>query len=96
MTKDLQSDKTTIHMVIHGRVQGVFYRDSMHREAQKNSITGWVRNCVDGTVKAIIHGKPSAVNALVRWAHDGPQYAHVEHIEITPNEGSYTKFEVIR
>ena len=95
MTNVPQSDKTTLRMVIHGRVQGVFYRDSMHREAQNNGVTGWVRNCGDGTVEATIHGQTSAVNALVRWAHDGPQYAHVESIDITPDEGDYTKFEVI-
>jgi len=95
MTNASQSEKATLHIVIHGRVQGVFYRDSMRREAKKYGVTGWVRNCDDGTVEATIHGKHSAVDALLKWAYDGPQYAHVERIEITPNEGNYTKFEVI-
>jgi acylphosphatase len=86
---------TTLHLVIHGRVQGVFFRDSMRREAQSLSIAGWVRNCSDGTVEAAVQGESAAVDAIVRWARRGPQRAQVERVDIAPAAGSYTAFEVI-
>src|SRR5665811_60767 len=64
-----------LRLVIHGRVQGVFYRDSMRREAQTLGVSGWVRNCGDGTVEAEVQGETAAVDAIVRWAQRGPVYA---------------------
>jgi len=87
--------KKTLRLVIHGRVQGVFFRDSMRREAQMLGIAGWVRNRSDGTVEAAVQGEPADVDAIARWAHRGPQLAQVERVEIEPHEGSYTRFEVI-
>ncbi|MDO8464366.1 MAG: acylphosphatase [Gallionella sp.] len=89
------ASKKVLHIVIHGRVQGVYFRDSMRREAQKLGIAGWVRNRSDGTVEAVVQGEPADVDAIVRWAHHGPEYAHVERVEIEPHEGGYTNFEVI-
>ncbi|MDD2913703.1 MAG: acylphosphatase [Gallionella sp.] len=85
----------TLHLVIHGRVQGVYFRDSMRREAQHLAVSGWVRNRSDGTVEAAVQGEPTAVDAIVRWAHRGPPQARVERVEIGPHEGSYTNFEVV-
>ena len=87
--------KKTLRLVIHGRVQGVFFRDSMRLEAQHLAIAGWVRNRSDGTVEAVVQGDPAAVDAIVRWAHRGPQHAQVERVNIEPNEGRYTNFTVI-
>ena len=85
----------TLHLVIHGRVQGVFFRDSMRREAQYMAVSGWVRNRSDGTVEAVVQGDSAAVDAMVRWAHRGPERALVEQVEILPAEGSYSSFEII-
>lgn len=85
----------TLRLVIHGRVQGVYFRDSMCREAQNLGISGWVRNCGDGTVEAAVQGESADVDAIVRWARHGPDRAQVERVEIGPHEGSYTSFEVI-
>ena len=85
----------TLRLVIHGRVQGVFFRDSMRREAQDLAVAGWVRNRSDGTVEAAVQGEPAAVDAIVRWAQRGPQHAKVERIDISPDDGSYSGFEVI-
>jgi len=85
----------TLHLEIHGRVQGVFFRDSMRREAQRLGITGWVRNRSDGSVEAAVQGDHAAVDAIVRWSHQGPRHARVERIEIWPDDGSYDRFEVI-
>lgn len=85
----------TLRLVIHGRVQGVFFRDSMRREAQRLGIAGWVRNRSDGAVEAAVQGEPADVDLIVRWAHRGPERAQVEHVEIEPHAGSYFNFEVI-
>jgi len=85
----------TLRLVIHGRVQGVFFRDAMRREAQRLGITGWVRNRNDGTVEAAVHGESAAMDAIVRWAHQGPRHAQVERVVIEPDDGSYNSFEVI-
>ena len=87
--------KKTLRLVIHGRVQGVFFRDSMRREAQRLGIAGWVRNRSDGSVEAAVQGEPADVDAIARWARRGPDRAQVERVEIEPHEGSYTNFEVI-
>lgn len=86
---------TTLHLIIHGRVQGVFYRDSMRREAERLAISGWVRNCDDGTVEAMVQGMPEAVEAIVRWAHHGPEQARVERITAAPGDGDYIGFEIL-
>jgi len=87
--------RKTLRLVIHGRVQGVFFRDSMRREAQRLGIAGWVRNRNDGTVEAAVQGESADVDIIVRWAHRGPDRAHVERIEIEPHAGNYSNFEVI-
>ncbi|MDD5058945.1 MAG: acylphosphatase [Sideroxydans sp.] len=92
---DTSTNKTQ-HLVIHGRVQGVFFRDSMRREAQHLDVSGWVRNRSDGAVEAVVQGDAGAVDALVRWAHRGPPMAGVERVEIAPGEGEFSNFEIIR
>jgi len=85
----------TLRLAIHGRVQGIFFRDAMRREAQKLGITGWVRNRNDDTVEAAVQGEPAAMDAIVRWAHQDPRHAQVERVVIEPDDGSYNSFEVI-
>ena len=94
MNTSQSSEVKTLHLVIHGRVQGVFFRQSMQREAQYLAVAGWVRNRSDGTVEAIVHGDAGTVDALVRWAQLGPERASVERVEILPAEGSYSSFEI--
>ena len=89
------SHTTTLRLVIHGRVQGVFFRDSMRREAQRLAVAGWVRNRSDGTVEAAVHGEPAAVDAIVDWARRGPTLAQVERVDIEPHDGAYIGFEVV-
>jgi acylphosphatase len=76
-------------VVVHGRVQGVFFRDSTAREARARGVAGWVRNRDDGTVEAVFEGPAGAVQALVAWAGEGPEHARVERVEAheEPAEG---------
>ena len=90
------STRITLRLLIHGRVQGVSFRESMRRQAQNLAIAGWVRNRHDGTVEALVHGESADVDSIVRWAKHGPDFAYVERVEIEPDKGSYTAFEVIR
>lgn len=86
--------QVTKYLVIHGLVQGVFYRDSMRREAQRLAVAGWVRNRPDGAVEAVVQGTADAVDAIVRWAWHGPAQAAVERVEIESADGAYTGFEI--
>lgn len=85
--------KITQHLKIHGRVQGVFFRDSMSRQATMLGVTGWVRNCRDNTVEALVQGDPDAVEQIVAWARVGPEMARVELVEISAGSGEYASFE---
>jgi acylphosphatase len=65
-----------------GKVQGVFYRATAKEKADELGLTGWVRNCVDGSVEAIIEGPSSRLDAFEAWARRGPPAARVEHVEV--------------
>jgi acylphosphatase len=85
----------TLHLVIHGRVQGVFFRDSMRQEARRLGINGWVRNRNDGCVEAIVAGEAADVEAIVRWARLGPPAAEVTQVDVEPASGTFTNFEIL-
>ena len=83
-------------VVVHGQVQGVFFRDSCRREARSRQVAGWVRNNDDGTVEAVFEGDPDAVTTLVDWAHDGPAGARVSRVEVAEEEPEgVTGFRVV-
>lgn len=83
---DTMSEVIARHVVVHGRVQGVFFRDSCRSEALSHGVAGWVTNEYDGSVAAHFEGAPDAVDAMVRWAHQGPQYAKVDSVLVTDTE----------
>jgi acylphosphatase len=68
-------------VIVRGMVQGVFFRDSVRRRAQQAGVSGWVRNCPDGTVEAVFEGESDAVERLVRFCREGPRGAQVERVE---------------
>jgi acylphosphatase len=76
-------------VVVHGRVQGVFFRDSVRQRARARRVDGWVRNRPDGSVEAAFEGPPDAVDALVRFCETGPRGARVSRVEVfeEPPEG---------
>jgi acylphosphatase len=81
------------HLIISGRVQGVWFRESMRIQADQIGITGWVRNLSDGRVEAVVCGPSDNVDLIVAWARKGPRLAHVLDVEITPAEGAFDGFE---
>lgn len=84
----------TQRLVIHGTVQGVGFRYSMVRAAQRLGITGWVRNRRDGAVEAIVQGPPQALADIITWAKRGPPNALVTRVDARDcdDETSYATF----
>lgn len=85
------------HIRVKGLVQGVFFRDSTRREAAEHGVSGWVRNCPDGTVEAVLEGPQQAVEEMTRWAAIGPPAATVEEVNIEWEQysGRYSDFSVL-
>jgi acylphosphatase len=68
-------------VVVRGHVQGVFFRDSARREAQRRGVAGWISNRPDGAVEAVFEGEPEAVAAMVDFCESGPRGAEVRQVE---------------
>jgi acylphosphatase len=83
-------------VLVAGRVQGVWFRETCRREAGGLGVSGWVRNRGDGRVEAVFEGDPAAVQAMVTWCRLGPPRADVTDVEVTdePPEGE-TGFRVL-
>ncbi len=73
-------------IVVHGRVQGVFFRDSLRRLAEQRDVAGWARNVPDGTLEAVFEGDPEAVERLVEFCREGPRGADVEHVQVVSED----------
>jgi acylphosphatase len=86
--------QATLHLVIHGRVQGVFFRESMRQQAVQLNVNGWARNQADGTVEAVIQGSAESVSKLLEWAQRGPPLAKVTRIDQDAASGEWITFEV--
>lgn len=71
------------HVVVRGRVQGVFFRDSTRRRARSQGVAGWVTNRPDGAVEAVFEGSPDAVESMVGYSRSGPRGAEVEEVEVS-------------
>ena len=94
----LSSMKITKMLKIYGRVQGVYFRESMRIEAKRIGVSGWVRNRKDGTVEALVQGEEVLVEAMIAWAKQGPDRASVERLvvsEASP-EGVIASFERLK
>lgn len=88
-------DTVARHLHISGQVQGVNYRNACRREARSLKVTGWVRNCPDGSVEAHAQGTPSAVEQLIDWCHRGPAHARVEQVRVEEVDvGTFGSFDV--
>jgi acylphosphatase len=76
-------------VVVSGRVQGVFFRDTVRNVAEREGLAGWVRNNHDGTVEAVFEGAPEAIERAVALCREGPPTAQVQRVETfdEPEEG---------
>jgi acylphosphatase len=81
---DATDDTTALAVRVTGRVQGVNFRAWAQREAEALGLSGWVRNEADGSVAALIAGRPAAVERMVRALHQGPRAAAVRSVETEP------------
>lgn len=85
--------RLTLHLRIHGRVQGVFFRESMRVQADSLGISGWVRNRADGTVEAVIQGEPRSIEKMFTWTRRGPERAQVARVDTETAAGEFSGFE---
>ena len=91
-------DQVRAHVLVEGRVQGVFFRECTRRMAQSLGITGWVRNRPDGRVEALFEGPRLAVERSVDFMREGPEYARVDEIIVEYGDatGEFTAFVIVR
>ena len=91
------SERVRARVVVAGRVQGVFYRDSTRARARQLGVTGWVRNREDGRVEALFEGEEAAVREAVEFARAGPKFARVGYVEVAWEEatGEFADFRVV-
>ena len=83
------------HVIITGRVQGVFYRAWAQAQARELGVSGWIRNCPDGTVEANLAGEEEAVARMIQRMGEGPSNARVDAVTVEDSEAeSLGRFEV--
>jgi len=85
-----------VRIIVKGRVQGVFFRESTRQQALNLNLRGWVRNCRDGSVELTATGAPDDISALLGWLRQGPVMARVDDlaIEELPECETYDDFTV--
>ena len=86
----------SVHILVTGKVQGVFFRQATKVIAIKNHVTGWVKNLESGQVEILLEGEDQNVNSIVEWCHNGPANSRVDEIKIEQQKfsGQYSNFEV--
>lgn len=82
----MADDAIRRRVTVHGRVQGVFFRDSLRRRADSHSVAGWACNRSDGAVEAVFEGRPEDVQRLLEFAETGPRQAEVENVDVCEEE----------
>ena len=87
----------TVHLIISGKVQGVFFRETSRKIAEKLNIKGWIKNIPDEKVEALITGDEKDVSDFIKWCKTGPDRAKVKEVIVTKQpETFFDKFEVKR
>jgi acylphosphatase len=82
----MQDQPIRRRVIVHGRVQGVFFRDSARERARAHGVAGWVCNRPDGAVEAVLEGSPDAVERVLRFLRSGPRQASVDDVEVHEEE----------
>ncbi len=90
-------DNVRVRLIIEGRVQGVWFRESTRREAVSLKLFGWVRNLPDGAVEALIERPEDQVKELVSWCHRGPAEANVNRVHQKREDwqGEFSSFDIV-
>lgn len=88
--------KARAHLLVSGRVQGVFYRAETEKNANRHNVTGWVQNLPDGRVEALLEGEKENVESVIEFCKRGPPGAHVHSLEVTwwKWTGEFTEFTI--
>lgn len=88
--------KETLHIIVKGRVQGVYFRANTQKQASKLNLTGLVRNLPDNSVEIIAHGESNALQALISWCHKGPLLAKVSEVIVNRHNQpcEFSRFEI--
>jgi acylphosphatase len=84
-------------ILVSGKVQGVYYRQTTKEVAQRNGLTGWVRNLADGRVEAVFEGDESSVNKTIEWCRSGPPNARVQVVDVSFQDyvGEFSDFDIV-
>jgi acylphosphatase len=85
-SEPMADERIRRRVTVHGRVQGVFFRDSMRERARAHGVSGWVCNRSDGAVEAVLEGPPDAVERVVRFSETGPPRAQVDRVDVSEEE----------
>jgi acylphosphatase len=93
--RGVADDRIRRHVTVHGRVQGVAFRESLRRRANSHAVTGWACNRSDGAVEAVFEGRPEDVQRLIDFAQTGPRHAEVDSVAVREEEPEgLTGFEI--
>ena len=86
-----------MHVIVSGRVQGVFFRAYTRETAMALKLTGWVRNLPDGRVETVFEGEDTNVQSMLEWCKKGPPHALVNDVEVAeePWSGEFRDFRII-
>ncbi|MCK4648970.1 acylphosphatase [bacterium] len=90
------NERIRVHIIVSGRVHGVFFRAETQEKAQQLGVTGWVKNLSEDRVEAVFEGEKPQVEQLVKWAKKGPSGAIVNDLDLSWEEyqGEFTNFEI--
>jgi len=95
INQPMADDAIRRRVTVQGRVQGVFFRDSVRQRAQSHNVAGWACNRSDGAVEAVFEGRPEDVERLVEFAKAGPRQAEVDSVDVREEDPEgLTGFEI--
>lgn len=92
----MSDKKTRAHVLVSGKVQGVYFRQNTKQVATQHKVAGWVRNLPDGRVEAILEGDEAAVSEVIKWCHVGPPKASVQDVNVKFEKytGEFAGFDI--
>ena len=90
-------EQQRVHLLVSGKVQGVFFRQALKVVAKKNNVSGWVRNLKDKRVEVVLEGDSKSIDLVIDWARIGPANSRVDNIEVGNEEfkNEFLTFEVL-